>query len=59
MLVDGAEESGGVLAAAGLARGVDVHGGAGLFATHDMPGGFALAVPQGFVLDAAVRPLHR
>ena len=50
-LLQQAEQPHGTLARAGLTRAVDSHGGYGLFATRDLPGGFELRVPRRFVLD--------
>lgn len=51
-LLDAADGAQGVLAAAGLRRGNDEHGGAGLFATRALPQGFELKVPRQLVLDS-------
>ena len=56
-----ADES-AVLAAAGLAKRDDGNGGTGLFATRDLPQGFALRVARPFLLSAsgaALSPLGR
>ena len=43
----------GILAEAGLRKGADAHGGAGLFAAKHLPEGFTIRVPRRYVLDAS------
>ena len=43
----------GILEKAGLRKGADAHGGAGLFAAKHLPEGFTIRVPRRYVLDAS------
>ena len=43
----------GILEEAGLRKGADAHGGAGLFAAKHLPEGFTIRVPRRYVLDAS------